>query len=147
MSVSDEIQPISGINVTSLVDITMSLLIMFIITVPILNEQKVRSAVNVPVLEDSARSEVLSEQQKHGIIAITREGTILWSLVEGDQEPVFDTVQEPDYLLPYLRNLDENSAVSVEADSLTPYQFVIDCIRVIAKAGINNVDLVYTLTR
>lgn len=147
MSVSDEIQPISGINVTSLVDITMSLLIMFMIAVPIMDEQKVRSAVNVPVLEDSARSEVISEQQKHGVIAINEQGTILWAMVEGNQQPQFDTVQDADHLLPYLRNLDENSAVSVEADSLTPYQYVIDCIRVIAKAGINNVDLVYTVNK
>lgn len=144
MSISKEIKPISGINVTSLVDITMSLLIMFIITVPILNEQKIRSAVNIPVLSDSSYSEVVSENQKHVIISIDNIGNIGYSIAENNNTLEFTSVENAEDLMPILRQLDEYSVVSIEADSFADYKFVIDCIRVIAKTGINNIDLVYT---
>jgi len=142
MSISKEIKPISGINVTSLVDITMSLLIMFIITVPILDDQKIRSAVNIPVLSDSSYSEVVSENNKHIIISIDDIGNIRYASDDSILE--FKSVDRAEDLTTILRELDEYSVVSIEADSLADYKFVIDCIRVIAKVGINNIDLVYT---
>lgn len=144
MAVSDEIKPVSGINVTSLVDITMSLLIMFMITIPILHEQKVRSAVNIPILEDSSYSEVISEDQEHAVIAIDKNGLYLWSIVRGEEVSDIDTINSVEDLLPHLRTLNQISVVSIEADSLVSYKYVIDCVRIVAKAGINNVDLVYT---
>ncbi len=147
MAVSDELKPISGINVTSLVDVTMSLLIMFMITVPLISEQRVRSFVNVPVLSDSARSEVAPEDMKASVISVDSSGVIYFGLYQGSKSLSSETLGAAEELIPLLRSLDPATTVSIEADSLAMYKYVLDCVRAVAKSGINNVELVYTAKR
>lgn len=147
MAVSDELKPMSGINVTSLVDVTMSLLIMFMITVPLINEQRVRSSVGVPVLSDSARSEVVPEDLKTSVISIDSAGNIFFGLYLGQKAVSSETLSAAEDLIPRLRALDPLTPVSIEADSSAMYKHVLDCVRAVAKSGINNVELVYTAKR
>ncbi|MBN1150640.1 biopolymer transporter ExbD [candidate division WOR-3 bacterium] len=144
MAVSNELKPLSGINVTSLVDVTMSLLIMFMITVPLINEQRVRSSVAVPVLSDSAKSEVVPEDLKNCVISIDREGRIFFGIYQGSNSVSAETLNSPEDLVPLLRGLDPMTSVSIEADSAVFYKHVLDCVRTVAKSGINSVELVYT---
>ena len=118
---------ISEINVTSLVDVTMVLLIIFMITAPLL-----RSGIEVNL--PKAKAEALKRDT--GItISLTREGSLYL-----DGEPVADTEFEARLLQRY--QVSGQPTVLLQADQEIPYGNVIRVIDRVKQVGITNLGLI-----
>ena len=118
---------ISEINVTSLVDVTMVLLIIFMITAPLL-----RSGIEVNL--PKAKAEALKRDT--GItISLTREGSLYL-----DGEPVADVEFEARLLQRY--QVSGQPTVLLQADREIPYGNVIRVIDRVKQVGITNLGLI-----
>lgn len=122
-----ERKPLSEINVTPLVDVALTLLIMFIITAPLLQS---RVDVTLPTASRSIREPVRSI-----IISITKDQTIYI-----DNKALFITNigQEVKGLIEENRD----KRVFIEGDKDVPYGFIIEVMDEIKQAGIQEVGLV-----
>jgi biopolymer transport protein ExbD len=111
------------INVTSLVDVAFTLLVIFIITAPIL-----QGGIEVAV----PRADVppLTAEQDPLYVSILREGTILL-----EETPV--TPEELQASLPQVLAAGGVGRVFVRADSLAPYGPVLKAIAAVKNSGVN----------
>jgi biopolymer transport protein TolR len=118
---------ISEINVTSLVDVTMVLLIIFMITAPLL-----RSGIEVELPKSKADD---LKPYEGVVITLTREGTI--KLNE-------ETTKLENFEVKLLQIYAASSRkmVMLQADKEVPYGKVIQIMDRIKGAGINNVGLI-----
>jgi len=118
---------ISEINVTNLVDVTLVLLIIFMITAPLL-----RSGIKVNLPESEAADVKASEGTT---VTLQKDGTIYI-----DDQKVADS----DFEMLLLRQYNENDRklVLLKGDELTPYGAVIKVMDRIKAAGISNLGLI-----
>jgi len=118
---------ISEINVTSLVDVTMVLLIIFMITAPLL-----RSGIEVELPKSKTND---LKPYEGVVITLTREGAI--KLNE-------ETVKLENFEVKLLRIYAASSRkmVMLQADKEVPYGKVIQIMDRIKGAGINNLGLI-----
>ena len=117
----------ASINVTSLVDVTMVLLIIFMITTPLL-----RSGIDVALPEATAKA----LPQNDGImVTLSQEG---WLFINDELIP--DTEFEGRLLERYEAN--QRGSVFLQAEKSIPYGSVIGLMDRIRKLGITNVGLV-----
>jgi len=118
---------ISEINVTSLVDVTMVLLIIFMITAPLL-----RSGIEVELPKTKATD---LKPQEGVIVTITRDGTLN---LNGNtvQTQNFETMLMKSYAV------SKQQLVLLQADKAVPYGDVIKVMDRIKRAGINNLGLI-----
>jgi biopolymer transport protein TolR len=115
---------LTNIDVTPLVDLTFILLIVFMVTAPAME-----SRVQVPTMS----ADQVNPQQENIVISLDDRGTIYIDR----QEVMLDD------LAGLLKNLkDTGKAFSIRADESRAYGEVINLMRVVRKAGIENVDLV-----
>ncbi len=120
---------ISEINVTNLVDVTMVLLIIFMITAPLM-----RTGLQVELPE----SKINDLKNKEGItVTIARDGSIL---VENE---TVDLQRMGNYLTHRLSS-EGNLFVLLHADKSVSYGKVISVMDHIKQAGVNNIGLVLT---
>ena len=118
---------LAGINVTPLVDVTLTLLVIFMITAPTLFQQL---PVNLP------QSVVGQAQIEEGIvITVDREGSI-----RIDREPV-DAAQFGQRFAAALAGKGD-APVFVRADQQVPYGRVVDIVGQVKAAGVERVGLV-----
>lgn len=118
---------ISEINVTSLVDVTLVLLIIFMITAPLL-----RSGIEVELPKTRATD---LKPQEGVVVTITRDGTLnLNGKVVQPQN--FETMLMKSYAL------SKQQLVLLQADRAVPYGDVIKVMDRIKRAGINNLGLI-----
>ncbi len=122
-----ERKPLSEINVTPLVDVALTLLIMFIITAPLLQS---RVDVNLPTASKSIKDPV-----KSVIISITKDKTIYI-----EKKPMFITSIGKEVADRISENREYR--VLIEGDSEVDYGFVIEVMDEIKQAGIEEVGLV-----
>jgi biopolymer transport protein ExbD len=110
------------INVTSLVDVAFTLLVIFIITAPIL-----QGGIEVAI----PRADVppLTAEQDPLYISILRDGTILM-----EETPV--TLEELEAGLPQLLGAGGIGRVFIRADSLAPWGPVLKSIATVKNSGI-----------
>jgi len=118
---------ISEINVTSLVDVTKVLLIIFMITAPLL-----RSGIEV----DLPRAQVEPLPENEGIIVSINQAGQLY--LNGDR------VQEVDFNSRLLQEYETSGrkTVLLQADQQIPYGQVIQVMDRIKRVGITNLGLV-----
>jgi len=120
---------ISEINVTNLVDVTMVLLIIFMITAPLM-----RTGLQVELPE----SKINDLKNKEGItVTITRDGGIL---IENE---TVNLQQMGNYLTRRL-SAEDNLFVLLHADKSVSYGKVISVMDYIKQAGVSNIGLVLT---
>jgi biopolymer transport protein TolR len=118
---------ISEINVTSLVDVTMVLLIIFMITAPLL-----RSGIEVELPKSKADD---LKPYEGVVITLTREGTIKLN---------DETAKLENFEVKLLKIYAASSRkmVMLQADKEVPYGKVIQIMDRIKGAGINNLGLI-----
>jgi biopolymer transport protein TolR len=117
---------VSELNVTSLADVSITLLIIFIISAPLL-----RSGVEV----DLPRSQVSAPQPEEGIEVTITESSIY----------IEDQVVELEGIVPMLRAIFEakpGARVYLRADAKVRYGLVIEVVGRIREAGVEELGLV-----
>ena len=118
---------ISEINVTSLVDVTMVLLIIFMITAPLL-----RSGIEVELPKSKADA---LKPYEGVVITLTREGTIKLN----DETAKLENFEVK---LLQIYAASSRKMVMLQADKEVPYGKVIQIMDRIKGAGINNLGLI-----
>ena len=117
----------ADINITSLVDVTLTLLIIFMLTAPY-----IQGGVEVNLPEADTRTVVVKEGP---VISIT-EGRQIFFL-----EEAVTLAEVPTRLAPYLPER-ETVPVYLRADEEIPYGFVLRVMAAIERAGFMNLSLV-----
>ena len=115
---------LTNIDVTPLVDLTFILLIVFMVTAPALE-----SRVQLPTMT----ADEINPQQENVVISLDDRGTIYVDRQEVSLEDLPGLLQGL---------IAENRNFSIRADESRAYGEVINLMRVVRKAGIENVDLV-----
>lgn len=117
------------LNVTPLMDLAFSLLIIFMISTPLL-EQTI--PINLPKQDKNAASE--RPEIKFQVISITKTGQIYWG-----KQPV--DMNELDRLLGLLANEKEPPAISLRGDFSLPYQKIVDVIDAVKRHNLTKLHL------
>lgn len=117
------------LNVTPLMDLAFSLLIIFMISTPLL-EQTI--PINLPKQEKNSASE--RPEIKFQVISINKSGQVYWG-----KQPV--DMPELDRLLGLLANEKEPPAISLRADFSLPYQKIVDVIDAVKKHNLTKLHL------
>ena len=123
----EEIEVRAEINVTSLVDVAFTLLVIFMITAPIL-----QGGVEIAVPEAPAAPLTTSEGL---VISINQEGQIYF-----DDAPV--TLEEFDATVVQVIRQRGSPTVYVKGDTNVPYGRVLKVIGTLTEAGIETVSLI-----
>ncbi len=118
---------LSEINITSLVDVTLCLLIIFMLTAPY-----IQGGVEVNLPQTETRQIVVEEGP---IVTITKAREIFF-----DEDSV-DISGLTDRLTPFLDRKDE-MPVYLRADEEVPYGFVLQVMAAIERLGFSNLSLV-----
>lgn len=120
-------KPLSEINVTPIIDVALTLLIMFIITAPLLQS---RIDVSLPTASRSIREPV-----KSLVISVTKDQTVY--------------IENRAYFISNVRHVitsrlrdSRDLRVFIEGDSEVPYGFIIEVMDEVKLAGIEEVGLV-----
>ncbi len=117
------------LNVTPLMDLAFSLLIIFMISTPLL-EQTI--PINLPKQDQSAAS--ARPEIKFQVISINGKGRIYWG-----KQPV--DMAELNSLLGVLSSEPDPPPISLRADGSLPYQNVIDVIDLVKKHNLTKLHL------
>ena len=120
---------IVGIDMTPLMDLTFMLLIVFVITVPVM---EYATDVTPPELNGETK---LDEQSNPLVIALTLDGNVM---VDNEQIPMF---QLDEYLQMVRKRLGANTEIMVRADGQRPYSEVIALMRSAKQAGFSSISL------
>ncbi len=117
----------AGINITSLVDVTLCLLIIFMLTAPY-----IQGGVEVDLPQADTRQQIVREGP---VISITDNRQIYY---EEDAVTLEELIQR---LAPHLPDR-ETVPIYLRADAENPYGFVLQVMAAIEKAGFVNLSLV-----
>ncbi len=117
----------AGINITSLVDVTLCLLIIFMLTAPY-----IQGGVDVDLPQADTRNQIIREGP---VISITDNRQIYF---EEDAVTKEELIQR---LSPYLPDR-ETVPIYLRADAENPYGFVLQVMAAIERAGFVNLSLV-----
>lgn len=122
-----QLDAIDEINMTPLIDLTFLLLIVFIITVPMME-----FGVNVSPPEMNA--EQLPDED-YKIVSLDNSGQIIYEKVPVSREDLISKLQ-------YVYSKNKKMSILIRADGSRPYKEVIDLMKYIKEAGFSNVTLV-----
>lgn len=125
----NQLQTVSGINITPLMDLTFLLLIVFMITAPVLEFE---TDVSPPEMSTDAQ---VNDQSEPLMINLNREGDILFQRQIVSLETLTTKLE-------FHRSTRPDVAVLIRADGNRPYKEVIDLMKAVRKASIRNVSLV-----
>lgn len=124
----ERLSALSELNVTPLIDLAFSLLIIFMIAAPLL-EQTI--SLELPK-ESQSRQQV--EQEVYQTISINKEGRIAW----GDD---WIDMDELDRLLAGIALLENPPILHVRADAHLPYQNVVTVLDKIKRHDLTKISL------
>ncbi|MDD4538304.1 MAG: biopolymer transporter ExbD [Lentisphaeria bacterium] len=122
----------SEIDITPLMDLTFMLLIIFVITVPVL-EYSTKVDATPPELNNKQNEASAKDQSV--VIHLTRGGQVLYF----DQKIQFN---ELDALFSSLRAQRPNMSLLIRADGARPYEDVIAIMRAAKHANVETISLV-----
>ena len=122
-----QLDAIDEINMTPLIDLTFLLLIVFIITVPMME-----FGVNVSPPEMNA--EKLPEED-YKIVSLDNSGKIILDKAPVSREELIEKLK-------YIYSKNKKTAILIRADGSRPYKEVIELMKYIKEAGFSNVSLV-----
>lgn len=111
------------INVTSLVDVAFTLLVIFIITAPIL-----QGGIEVSI--PRADVQAITSQESPFFITVMRDGTVFMEETEV-------TLNELEESLGQLTEVGEVERIYIRADSLAPYGPVLRAMATAVNSGVN----------
>lgn len=115
------------INITSLVDVTLTLLIIFMLTAPY-----IQGGVDVNLPEAATRKTVVQEGP---VISVTNNRQVFF------QEQAVERADLPELLAPWEDRKDE-VPIYLRCDEEVPYGFVLQVMASIERAGFVNLSLV-----
>lgn len=119
----------SEINMTPLVDVMLVLLIIFIVTMPVIQHSV---KINLP----KASAQVSAADIQSIQVSLNENGQVFWNQTLVDQTTLQDLIQQTGA---------QNSAqIQVRADKNTAYQHIAGLMAQIQNAGIHKVSLVTT---
>ena len=124
----EKLDAISELNVTPLIDLAFSLLIIFMITTPLM-EQSIR--VNVPLQTAGISS---SDEPEVEVIAIDASGDIHWGTKKVEEKEWRDRLQQA-------AEAEEQPVIHLKADRDLDYQSVIDVIALIAEYELTKLSI------
>ena len=123
-----DLKVLSEISNTPLIDLSMLLLVTFLITYPLMQEQAMH--INLPV----GKTQAIEPQKSHSV-SIDREGQVFF-----DNKPV-STGQLAERMLDLFK-ADPQSTIYLRADKDLRYGRVVDIMRILHDANITRMALV-----
>lgn len=120
---------VSEINITPLIDLAFSLLIIFMVTTPLL-EQTI--TLNLPI--ESRHEQVERPDLKFQVISINASGHFFWGKEMVDLERL-------DTLLSELSKESNPPALDIRGERNIPYQKVVDVLALIKKHNLSKISL------
>ena len=128
-------KPMAEINVVPYIDVTLVLLIIFMITAPL-----IQSGVDVDLPQDDAKNISMEDLPNPVIITITKTGDFFIDLGNGeDDEPV--TANEVLILTQAVRKNKPATQVYIRGDKEVEYGKVVTVMAALKNAGVPNVGL------
>ncbi|OAI50648.1 hypothetical protein AYO37_00920 [Opitutia bacterium SCGC AG-212-L18] len=121
---------ISEINLTPLIDLAFSLLIIFMVTTPLL-EQTI--ALNLPI-ESHSQQDANRTDTQFQVISIDNRGNIFW----GKQKVALG---ELDTLLQKLSTHQEIPVLDIRADRSVAYQKIVDVLAMVKRHNLTKISL------
>jgi biopolymer transport protein TolR len=135
MARSKRRKPMAEINVVPYIDVTLVLLIIFMITAPL-----IQSGVDVDLPQAEAKNISLEDMPNPVIITITKTGEFFIDLGNGeDDEPV--TAAEVLILTQAVRKNKPATQVYIRGDKEVQYGKVVTVMAALKNAGVPNVGL------
>ena len=135
MARSKRRKPLAEINVVPYIDVTLVLLIIFMITAPL-----IQSGVDVDLPQAEAKNISLEDMPNPVIITITKTGEFFIDLGNGeDDEPV--TAAEVLILTQAVRKNKPATQVYIRGDKEVQYGKVVTVMAALKNAGVPNVGL------
>ncbi|MDP0499525.1 MAG: biopolymer transporter ExbD [Verrucomicrobiota bacterium JB022] len=128
----ERLSAMSELNVTPLIDLAFSLLIIFMITAPLLEQ-----SIDINLPKDTPRQSPPRSQVQLEVISIDAGGQIFWGQEAVDEE----RLQE---VLSLLALEDEPPVIQIKADESLPYQKIIDVLGKVKGHGLNKISLTTT---
>ena len=122
------LKPVTEINLASLIDLTFLLLIVFIVTVPVLEFQ---TDVTPPEMNTAER---IRDDQEPLVINLDREGRIFFKREVMSIEVLVSRLAE-------VRAARPEVAAIIRADGEQPYKHIIEIMRAVRHAGIKGIKL------
>ncbi|NMX53011.1 biopolymer transporter ExbD [Pseudomonas veronii] len=123
---------LNDINMTPLIDVMLVLLIIFIITLPVINK-----AVKVDLPKGEAQT--IAVQDKSVDVSITADGSILWN-----KEPVDDAQLAQKVAVTAVQ--EQPPVLRVYADKAVRYERVAQLLSTAQKGGLSKIDFVTDAT-
>jgi biopolymer transport protein ExbD len=123
---------LNDINMTPLIDVMLVLLIIFIITLPVINK-----AVKVDLPKGEAQA--IAVEDKSVDVSITADGSILWN-----KEPLDDTQLAQKVAVTAVQ--DPPPVLRVYADKAVRYERVAQLLATAQKGGLSKIDFVTDAT-
>jgi biopolymer transport protein ExbD len=121
--------PMGELNVTNLIDLAFTLLIIFMIATPMLNQEQT-VPVNLPV---QAKSKQHEPDKDTRFVSLTLDAK---GALYVNNQPL-----DMDQLAPRLRGFDaENTVIRIRAEGNVPYQKVITLMDEVKKSGLNQIS-------
>lgn len=128
-------KPMAEINVVPYIDVTLVLMIIFMITAPL-----IQSGVDVDLPVADAENVSLEEMPAPVIVTITKEGKFYIDLGNGeDDEPV--SADEVLLLTQAVRKNKPGTQVYIRGDKQVPYGQIVTVMAALKHAGVPNVGL------
>lgn len=125
---SGDQRPIAEINITPLVDVMLVLLVIFMVTVPLMEN-------GIPVELPKAATKALPQEENPVTLYLTRSSQMF----------VNKEAVRPDTLTSHLQNYfktRQNKEVFIRADGSLPYSFVAQAMAAVKNAGVFKIGLV-----
>lgn len=125
-------EPVSAINVTSLIDVMFCLLIGFMATTPLMNQEAVK--IDVP----KARGEVITEEQfEYSVISIDANQRVFIGSLPLDADRARWTEQ-----LAANAKIKEDGIAFIQGDRTIPFEIIIEVMLALREAGVAEVGFV-----
>jgi biopolymer transport protein ExbD len=125
-------EPLAAINVTSLVDIMFCLLIGFMVSTPLMNQEQVK--IDVPY----ARGEEITEEEfEYSVISIDANGRVFIGSLPLDADKARWTEQ-----LAANAKLKEDGMAFIQGDRTIPFEIILDVMLSLRQAGVTEVGFV-----
>ncbi len=128
---SRQSHPIADLNVTNLIDLGFTLLIIFMIATPLINQEQ-SNPINLPVAGKSTTPP--SKEQSFENITITKDGRYQW----GSRSVTF---QELCSKLNAAADAKKQPVIRLRADADVSYQKVATILDELKKRGLGKIDL------
>ncbi len=116
------------INMTPLIDLTFLLLIVFIVTVPLME-------YTTDVSPPEMNADKIEEDQNSVTVSLNQDGRILLKKEVVDKETLAKNLQAV-----FLKNKSTN--VYIRGDGTRPYKEIIDVMKIVKNVGFKNVSLI-----